>query len=165
VGVGFVDIFPRTSGGNGLYLANQIWAERLGELTNHHLAMASRVAGIGTETMPTSLAVLERRNGGGIDVVLVDGLAGLACARVAPRILSPNGFIVRDDLHYVHLAEARDYLSKTMEGTWFWGVRPFPGAWGGTGFYARNLSLALAATSLFRANEGATDEALRATAP
>lgn len=130
-----------------------VWMQRLPTLENHevHLVESKYEDWYRDDTAksysskPLDLGVF--------DVVLIDGLARLDCARVAETLLAPRGFIVLDDLHDPGLGEARAHLGATMEGIEFWGVRPYSGTWGGTGIYASNFSSALDANYRFSNHE------------
>lgn len=52
------------------------------------------------------------------------------------------------------LPKARAYLSATIEGSEFWGVRPYSGAGGGTAIYSKDFSAALAASDRFKMDGG-----------
>lgn len=54
----------------------------------------------------------------------------------------------------LNLAQARAYLSASMEVIEFWGVRPYSGAWGVTAIYSEDFSAALAASDQFKMDGG-----------
>lgn len=131
-----------------------VWAQRLGRLQNHILHVVESIGGSWYRDDAEESYSAKALELGSFDLVLIDGLARVDCARVAQEVVSATGFIVLDDLHDPHLADARAHLSATMEGIEFWGVRPYSGAWGGTGVYSANFSAALAASYRFKLDDG-----------
>lgn len=112
------------------------WSERLPRLENHTLKLArvnSANSYRGSAENPYSQLALGL---GQFDIILIDGLARIDCAYLADQLLAPHGLVVLDDLHDPQIAEAQTHLESTMEGFEFWGVRPYSGAWGGTGIYS-----------------------------